>query len=47
MNPLKKFAEKNLKKDDGCFQNGMGDRKRNVWVGGSSPFFVDDDLLMA
>ncbi len=38
---------KNLRKDDGCFQNGMEDWKRSVWVGGSSPFFVDNDLLTA
>jgi hypothetical protein len=25
---------KNLKKDDGCFQNGMEDRRKSVWVGG-------------
>jgi hypothetical protein len=47
MNPFKKLADKNLRKDDECFQNGMGNRKRNVWVGGSSPFFVDDDFLVA
>jgi hypothetical protein len=24
----------------------MEDRRKSVWVGGSSPFFVDDDFLM-
>jgi hypothetical protein len=36
---------KNLKKNGGCPKNGIEDRKKNVWVGGSSPFFVDNDLL--
>jgi hypothetical protein len=38
---------KKLRKDDGCYQNGLEDWKKNVWVGGSSPFFCDDDLLTA
>ncbi len=36
---------KNLRKDDGCFQNGMEDCKRSVWVGGCSPFSANNDLL--
>ncbi len=36
---------KNLRKIDGCPKNGIEDRRKNVWVGGSSPFFVDNDLL--
>jgi hypothetical protein len=38
---------KNLKRDDGCSQNGVEDWKKCVWVGGSSPFFADNDLLVA
>ncbi len=38
---------KNVRKDDGCSQNGMEYRRKNVQVGGSSPFFVDDDLMVA
>ncbi len=38
---------KNLKKRDGCSKNGVEDRKQSVWVGGCSPFFVDDDFIAA
>jgi hypothetical protein len=38
---------KNLRKDDGCFHNGVEDWRRNEWVGGSSPSSIDDDLLVA
>ncbi len=38
---------KNLRKDDGCSQNEVEDWKISVWVGGSSPFFANDDLLAA
>jgi hypothetical protein len=36
---------KNLRKNDGCFQNGVEDWKRSVWVGGSSPFPINNDLI--
>jgi len=38
---------KNIRKDDGCSQNGMDDQRKSVRAGGSSPFFVDDDLMVA
>ncbi len=39
--------QRHLRNDDGYFQNGVEDWRRSMWVGGSSPFSADDDLLTA